>query len=167
MGYVHDTNMSQFIPPAAMFTVTGTWTEVAGQVAGTIVKHKAAAADTSVITIPILIPSNFIAQKGGYLKSVEIDYEVLVADLTSLTPVINKVTRGADLAVAVVATQVFTQSPSLALSLVMDQHRLVLTITTPFWIDNDEYVLVQLTAVAPITAQLDILGAVANYTARM
>ena len=33
MGYVHDTQMSQFIPPSAMHFVTGTWTDAAGQVA--------------------------------------------------------------------------------------------------------------------------------------
>jgi hypothetical protein len=159
--------MSQYIPHTLMQAVTGTWTTIAGQVVGTIVKHKAATAETSVITIPIMLPSNSVAQKGAYLKSVEIDYEILVADLTTLTPVVNLVTRGIDLAVAVVAAQTFTQSPTLALSCVTDQHKLVLTITTPIWILNTQYVLVQLTAVAPATAQIDLLCAVANWTLRV
>lgn len=167
MGYVHDTHMSQFIPPTAFMCVTGTWTEIAGQVAGTICKHKAAAAETSVITIPITIPSNSVGQKGSYLKSIEVDYEIQVADLTSLTPVVNKVTRGADTAAAVVAAQTFTQTPTAANAKVVEQHKLVITLDNPLWIDNDEYVLVQLTAVAPATTTLDLLGAVANYTARL
>jgi hypothetical protein len=165
-GYVHDTAMSQIIPNTLMMATTGTWTRAAGAVAGTIAYHKAATAETSIITIPIMIPSNSVAGKGAYLKSIEIDYEVLIADLTSLTPVVNKVTRGADLAVAVVAAQTFTQSPTLALSAVTDQHKLIITITTPFWVANTEYVLLQLTAVAPATTTLDFLDAVANWTLR-
>jgi hypothetical protein len=165
-GYVHDTAMSQIIPQTLMQATTGTWTRAAGAVAGTIAYHKAATAETSIITIPIMIPSNSVAGKGAYLKSIEVDYEVLIADLTSLTPVVNKVTRGADLAVAVVAAQTFTQSPTLALSAVTDQHKLIITITTPFWVANTEYVLLQLTAVAPATTTLDFLDAVANWTLR-
>jgi hypothetical protein len=164
---IHNTHMSQFIPCTNFHTIPSTnitWT--AGAVAGTISQHKAAAAETIVCTIPIEIPSNSIPLNGAKLASVEIDYQLGVADATSVTAVINKVTRGADLAVAVVAAQTFTQSPTAALSKVFDKHRLVLTITTPAWIDNDEYYLVQLTFVCPATTTLDLLGAVANFTYR-
>ena len=166
-GYVHDTNMAQYIPPVSCHFVVGTWTQAAGSVAGTIAMHKAAAAETNVVTIPVTIPSNAIANKGAYLKSIEIDYEITVADLTSSTPVINLVTRGADGAVAVVAAQTFTQAPTLAVAKTVGKHKLVLTITTPFWISNLQYVLVQLTNVAPATTTFDLLGIVANFTERM
>ena len=55
-GYVHDTAMSQYIPPTAFHIVTGTWTQAAGAVAGTIAMHKAAAAETATVNIPIMIP---------------------------------------------------------------------------------------------------------------
>ncbi len=71
MGYVHDTHMSQFIPPTAFHCVTGTWTYTAGTVAGTISKHKATADDTYVVNIPIMIPTNSVALKGAKLASVE------------------------------------------------------------------------------------------------
>ena len=166
-GYVHDTNMAQYIPPVSCHFVTGTWTQAAGSVAGTIAMHKAAAAETNVITIPIAIPSNAIANKGAYLKSIEVDYEVLVADLTSSTPVVNLVTRGAEGAVAVVAAQTFTQTPVLATAKTVGKHKLVLSITTPFWVANTQYVLVQLTNVAPATTTFDLLAIVANFTERM
>src|SRR5512136_2171711 len=98
---IHNTHFSQYIPPNAMNFVTGTWSDAAGQVAGTICRHKAATAETSVVTIPVLAPSNSVALNGAKLTSVEIDYEVLVADLTSITATIRKITRGADTAVAV------------------------------------------------------------------
>ncbi|MFA5810681.1 MAG: hypothetical protein WC935_10185, partial [Thermoleophilia bacterium] len=140
MGYVHDTAMSQFIPPTAMHCVTGTWTYVAGQVAGTIVRHKAAAAETSIVNIPIQIPSNSVALKGSYLKSIEIDYEVLIAACTSVTAALAKVVRGIDGAVAVVSAPAVTQDLTAATDAAdVDQHKLIVTVTTPEWIDNDAY----------------------------
>jgi hypothetical protein len=167
MAYVHDTSMSQFIPCSLFHFSTGTITEDAGQKAGTIAKHRAAANQTTLITIPILIPSNASALQGSYLKSVEIDYEILTAEPTSLTFTVNKVTRGADGADAVVAAQTHTATLTAATGKTVDEHKNVLTITTPFWIDNDEYVLVELSLVAGAGGNTaDFLGAVANYTFR-
>ncbi len=167
MGYVHDTAMSQYIPPTKFHYVTGTWTQATGQVAGTICMHKAAAAETTTINVPIEIPSNSVSGKGALLKSIEVDLEVLVADCTSITPTLNKVTRGADTAVAVVAAVTQTSTPAAANIKVVDQHKLVVTLTTPAWIDNDEYYLLSLSCVCAATTQLDMLGAVANYTLRV
>jgi hypothetical protein len=167
MGYIHDTNMSQFIPPTLFHTPGGTWTSAAGQVAGTIARHVAAADQTILVNVPVFAPSNSVDLKGAYLKSIEIDYEILIADCDAFTAVVNKVTRGADTAVAVVAAQTFTQTPTAANALKVDQHRLILTITTPFWLDNDVYVLVELTCNQAATTTVDFLGAVANYTLRI
>src|SRR3990167_5846495 len=151
MGYVHDTAMSQFIPPTAMMGVTGTYTQAAG-----------------VVTIPIILPSNSVGLKGAYLKSVEIDYELLLAVATSVTAAINKVTRGADEAVAVVSSVTVTQSLVAATTAATeDQHKLTVTLTTPEWIDNDVYYLLTLTLVCGGTVTVDILAAVANYTLRL
>lgn len=168
MGFLHDTHMSQFIPPTAFHYVTGTWTDAAGNVTGTIVKQKAAAAETSVVNIPIPIPSNSVALKGSYLKSIEIDYEILTAAATSITATLNKVTRGADGAVAVVAAVAETQDLAAATDAAdVDQHKLTVTLTTPAWIDNDEEYLLELSCVCALTTVLEFLGAVVNYTARL
>ena len=170
MGYIHDTGMSQFIPPTLFHTVTGTWTYAAGAIAGTIAKHVAATDEVSVITIPVMIPSNSIALKGAYLQSIEIDFEILIAACDALAAVVNKVTRGADTAVAVVAAQTFTYDTghdTAGKRLTQDQHRMKLTLTTPIWIDNDVYVNVEITADKAATTTLDFLGAVANYTLRL
>jgi hypothetical protein len=164
---INNTHMSNFIPPSDFFCVTGTWTEAEGQVAGTVCKHKAATAETAVVTIPIQLPGNSVGLQGGKLLSVEVDFEVLIANLTSITAVLNKVTRGADLAVAVVSAVTQTQTPTAALAKVVDQHKLVVTLTTPEWVDNDVYYLLQLTCVAPATTTLDFLAAVANFTLRV
>lgn len=170
MGYVHDTAMAQYIPPTLFHRVTGTWTLAAGAVAGTIALHVAATDETSTVNIPIVISSNSVAQKGAYLKSVEIDYEILIAACDAVSVVINLVTRGADGAVATVAAQTFTYDTghdTAAERYDVDQHRMTCTITTPFWIDNDQYVLVELTLDKAGTTTVDLLGAVANFTLRM
>lgn len=167
MGYVHDTAMSQYIPPTAMHYVTGTWTQAAGAVSGTICMHKAAGAETAVVNVPIMLPSNSVAAKGAYLKSVEIDYEQLSAGTTSTTLTLNKVTRGADTAVAVVAAVTITVDLGATASKSQDQHKIIGTLSTPAWIDNDEYYLAVLTFVCGGTVTLDVLGAVVNYTLRV
>lgn len=168
MGYIHDTHMSQFIPSTAMHGVTGTFTHAAGAVTGTIAYHRAAAAQTSIINIPIMLPSNSSAQKGSLLKSIEVDYECLLAAATSVTFALNKVTRGADGAVAVVSAVTVTQDLTAATDAAdEDQHKCTVTVTTPEWVDNDVYYLLKMTIVAGGTVTNDVLGAVANYTLRV
>lgn len=168
MGYVHDTNMAQYIPPNLAHCVTGTWTDIAGQVSGTIVRHCAAAAQTTTINIPVILPSNAAALKGALLKSVELDYEIIGAAATSVTISLNKITRGADTAVAVVSavtgTQLLTPASTAA---TLDQHKDKFTLTTPAYIDNDEYYLLKVVIVQAASTQIDLLGAVANFTLRV
>jgi hypothetical protein len=82
--------------------------------------------------------------------------------------VLNKVTRGADTAVAVVAAVAQTMNLVAATTAAtVDQHKMIVTLTTPAWIDNDEYYLLQLSFVAAANTTLDVLGAVANFTLRI
>jgi len=167
---IHDTALSQYIPPTLFHRVTGTWTWTAGQVADTIAAHVAAADQTCTVNIPICIPSNSVANQGAYLTSVEIDYEILTADCDAFSAVFNKVTRGADTAVAVVAAQTFTYDAghdTAAERLDVDQHKMTLTLSTPVWVDNDVYFLIELTIDQALTTVVELLGAVANYTLRM
>jgi hypothetical protein len=168
MGYTTDTHMCQYIPPTLFHAVTGTFTWTAGSVPGTIAKHRAAANETSVINIPIVIPSNSIALKGAMLKSIEVDFENATGVIsTSLTPLLNKVTRGIENAVAVVTTPVITYTPDAAGLLTQTPHKLVVTLTTPEWVDNDVFYLLELTLVAGGGGSTqDFLGAVANFTLR-
>ena len=168
---VHDTAMSKYIPPTLFHCVTGTWTWTAGAVAGTIVRKVNDADQTSVTNIPIVIPSNSDPLKGSYLKSIEIDYEVATAAMTAVDAVINLVTRGADGVDATVTTPAFTYDTghdAAGERLDVDEHKMTLTLTTPIWIDNDQYVLVEMTVdQAGDTGIVHWLGAVANYTLRL
>lgn len=168
MGYVHDTSMAQFISPKQFSYVTGTFTETAGAVAGTIAINRAAANETSVITVPVLVPSNGSALKGSLLKSIEVDYEFFTAEPTSVTWTLNKVTRGADTAVAVVAAVTKTEAVAAAAAKTVDQHRQTITLSTPAWIDDNEYYLLEMSIAAGAGGNTaKFYGAQVNYTARM
>lgn len=169
MGYVHDIHMSQVLPFKAFHYATGTWTDDAGQTAGTSCKHLAASAgQTSIVTIPIMIPQNAVALKGSWLRSVEVNYEITDAALTSLTASAKVVARGVEGAVAVPATLAVTQDLVAATDAAdVDTHKLTVTITTPQWISNTEYVLLVLTCVQPGVNELDIHNAVAHFTLRL
>lgn len=165
---VHDTSMNLYIPPNLMHPVGGTWTYVAGNVAGTIALHRAAHDSVGIVNIPIMIPSNSQPLQGGMLKSIEIDFEIAGFVVTSADALIYKITRGANLAVAVAAAVPFTQSPAATETLKVQKHKLVLTITTPFYLLNTQYVLVEFTITAGAGGGTQkLLGAIANYTLRL
>jgi hypothetical protein len=165
---IHNTHFAQYIPPTLFHPVTGTFTWTAGAVAGTIAMNRAAANETSVITIPIIVPSNSIALQGAKLKSIEVDYQNFTAEQTSLTWILNKVTRGIDGAVAVVAAVTKTDAIAAADSHSVDEHKQVITITTPEWVDNDVYYLLEISIVAGAGGgTMKLYGAVANFTLRV
>jgi hypothetical protein len=171
MGYVHDTAMSQFIPPDCCHFVTGTWTETAGAVANTIVKSRGQANAVTTITIPINIPQNSAAGKGSKLVSVEVYWEVLTAALDACAALIYKATlpaHGAEFAAP--SSQAFTydaENDSGADRLDLDQHTMTLTLTTPFWLDNDDLVTVEVIMDAAATSDITFFGARANFTLRL
>jgi hypothetical protein len=171
MGYVHDTEMAQWIPPTLMHFVTGTWADAAGQVAGTIAKAKTQADATGVITIPLIVPSNSGSYKGVLLKSIDIYWDVYTLALDALAALIHKVTlpiNGAAIAAPdSIAFSYDTDHDTAAERLTLDQHTMTLTLTTPAWIDDGEVYQVQITANCGATSDLQILGARANYTLRL
>ncbi len=168
MGYVHDTHMTQFIPPTLMYGDTATWAMGAGEVAGTIVYACDATAETANLYVPITLPSNSSNGKGAYLKTIEIDYEVKTQACTSVTASLAKITRGADGADAVVAAVTVTQDLTAATDAAdADEHKLTVTLTTPIWIDNDEHLLLKIAFVKQANSICQMLGAFANFTLRV
>lgn len=168
MGYVHDTHIQQFIPPTMFHAVTGTWANAAGNVAHTIVLQKTAGAETATVTIPLALPGNSSDEKGSKIASVEIDYEILAAVATSITATVWKIARGADGAVAVATQVTATQDLTAATDAAdVDQHCLTVSITTPEYIDEDEYWFVELACVCGASTVLEFLGAQVNFTLRV
>lgn len=167
---IHNTHFAQFIPPTMCHYVTGTWSDAAGSVANTICKSKAAADNTGVVSIPIIIPQNSVALQGAKLVSVDVWWEVLTAAMDAVTAVIYQATlpaTGADYAAP--ATPAFsydTGHDTAGERLTLDEHKMTLTLTTPIWLDDDDEITVVISFDAAATSALTFFGARANFTFR-
>jgi hypothetical protein len=172
MGYVHDTAMSQWMSPKQALKSAGTWAE--GEVTGIAdvwcIKRTAAAAAFN-LAIPVKLHQNSAAGKGSKLVSVDVGWIVGTADPVTLTASIFKVTKGIDTAVLVAGSAVtFTYDAehlNNAARVDQDEHWMTLTITTPEWLDHDDYWHVEIYVDAALTTAFQYLGARANYTLRL
>lgn len=175
MGFVHDTAMSQFIPPNQIGKSAGTWTLT---VASNIWSDNRTAADAAfTLFVPIPIPSNSVAQKGARLKSIELMYEIGTAAADDFATVkLYKDTFSASAAsgsgtinttAEVTAVTIDTGHDTAAERLAVDQHRMVITLTTPAFIDNDEGYHLECVIDAAATTVFKLYGAIANYELRI
>jgi hypothetical protein len=170
-GYVHDTAMSQFIAPNEIMFSAGTWTNVETGVADIWGFQRAAANATANVWIPIPIPSNGVANKGAYLKSVDIWYTIATEAFDAIAATVYKATLPADGAAAGAgASQAFSYDSGhddAAERVDVDEHKMTLTLTSPFWLDDDEYAFVELALDGNTNGVFTLLGARANYTLRV
>lgn len=174
-GYIHDTEISNWISPNMCSYVTGTWTDAVGAVTGTVVKEKTAADSTGVIYIPIsaAVPSNSVALKGSYLKSIDIWWATTTAalDAAGATALIDwfvlPINGAAFPTLTAIAFSYDTGNDTAAETDDLDEHRMTLTLTTPVWLDNDDLVQVRLTLDSAATSVIRFHGARVNTTLRL
>jgi len=169
MGYIHDVAMSQFVPPGEFFLAGGTWTPVS---ASSIWSYDRTAADATFwIYVPIPILSNSVASKGSYLKSIEVMYGIFTAAADDFATVsLYKDTFSADGSLnitALIASTLDTAHDTAAERKAADEHRMVVTLDTPAWIDNEEAYHLDLTIDAAATTVFKVYGALINYTLRL
>ena len=174
MGYIHDTAMSQFIPPNQIEFSAGTW---ALAVASNVWSMDRTAADASfTVYVPVLVPSNSVALKGVKLESVELMWatsvEVMddVATVALYTDTLQASAASGsgtiNTAAAITQTQ-DTGHDTDADRLAIDEHRMKVTITTPVWLDNDVAVHLEVVFNAGTNGVVKVFGAIANYTVRL
>jgi hypothetical protein len=169
MGYVHDTSVSQFIPASLIQKSAGTWTPTLSN--NTIGDVRTAADAAFSLYIPILIPSNGVAMKGAYLKSIDVFYAIATAAADDFATVeLEKMTLPAS------GTAVSGASVSVSLDAAHDtaaerkasgNHKMTVSLTTPAWVDDGECYWLVLTVDAAATTVFTLWGAVANYTLRL
>ena len=174
MGYVHDTAMAQFVPPSDIVPSAGTWTMT---VATNVWSNDRTAADASfTLCIPVPVPSNAVAQKGAYLVSIELMYSIATAAADDVATVeVHKDTLQAAAAsgsgsintAAVVTTTEDAGHDTAAERKAIDEHRMVVTLTTPAWIDNDEAYHLEVVVDAAANTVFKVFGAIVNYTLRV
>jgi hypothetical protein len=169
-GYVHDTSMCQWIPPTVVFGDTATWVCGAGEVSGSLVYACDATDEVASLWIPVMLPSNSVDQKGAYLRSVQVDFEIKTAALDAMSATVVKMTRGADGADVTVSSLAFTYDTghdAAAERIDIDEHKMTLTLDTPEWLDDDEYIYVKVAFDKAATSIVQFLGAFAYFTLRL
>ncbi len=169
MGYTHDTGMAHLVFPNQMVFTAGTWTDAAASHVWT--KDKAAAANTSLIRIPLGLPHNAVPLKGSYLVSVDVWLSVATADLNALSAEIYRMPLpGSGQSLPAPESQAFTYDAAhdtAAKRITQDMHQVTLTLAAPFWLGAADDVYVELSINAAAGSLVKIFGARANYTLRV
>lgn len=170
MGYVHDTQMRQFIPPFMCGKTAGTWTPT---IASNVVSDVRTAADASfTLLIPVFLPSNAADLKGAYLESIDVWYKIATAaadDFATvelekmILPASGTAVSGAAVTVSVDADHDTAAERKAA----ADAHKMTVTLSTPEWVDEDDVFYLQLVVDAAATTAFTFYGARANFTLRV
>ena len=170
MGYVHDTHMSQFIPPSEFQMSAGTW---ATAMASNVVSRDRSAADAAFTAyIPIPVPSNSIAYKGAKLLSIDVWYSIGTAACDDFATVeLEKMTLGPDdtapVGAAVACTLDAGHDTAAERLAVDDDHKMTVTLDVPAWVDDDHAYWLQLVVDCAAGTVFKFFGARANYTLRI
>ncbi len=171
MGYTYDTQMSQFINPAAIIKTAGTWTDSAS--GGVVKSVRTAAAATFNLIVPVEIESNAAALKGCRLKSIEVYYNVATAALNSVTTVeLQKTILPASFTAN--ATSGITPTVNMdglndtsAKRLTVGDHALFAGLAGAVWIDDNDAYYLYLTFDAAAGTVFTLYGARINYEFRI
>ena len=175
MGYIHDTAMAQFVPPEDIGASAGTWALAA---ASNVWSNDRTAGDASfTLYIPVPIPSSSVPLKGCYLKSIELMYSISTAAADDVATVkLYKDTLAAvaasgsgsiNTAAEITGVTIDAGHDAAAERKAQDEHRMVITLDTPQWIDNDATFHVEVVVDAALTTVVKIFGAIINYTLRL
>ena len=176
MGYVHDTAMAQFIPPAMIGkSATATMTL---KVATNVWSDDRTANDSSfTIYVPIPIPSSTVPLKGCYLKSIELMYSIGTANADNvstvklykdtLQPAAASGSGSINTAAEITGITVDAGHDTTAERKAQDEHRMIVTLDVPLWIDEDATYHLEVVVDNAATTVVKIFGAIINYTLRM
>ena len=169
MGYTNDTGMAAFVGPAEVTATVGIWAMAVAAHLWTL--NHTNAADTSVLKVPLKLPSNAVALKGALLKSIDFWWSTFggsdIVDMSVEVYLATMQAQGGTLATALQASSYDALHLTAAARKTAVQHKMTVTLTTPVWIDDDVEAYVELTCNAAATSVVKLQGARANYTLRV
>jgi len=171
---IHNAHFSQFIPPTQIGASAGTWTLA---VASNVWSNNRTAADAAfTLCVPVIIPSNSVPLQGAQLKSIEIMYSIATADMDdmasvklykdTLQPQAASGSGTLNTATEITGITLDTGHDTAAERKAQDEHRMVITLTTPVFIDNDEAYHVEIVCDAAAASVFKVFGAIVNYVLR-
>ena len=170
MGYVHDTQMAKFIHPDEVIKSAGTWTAT---LASNVLSSVRSAADaTFYLYIPVKLPSNAAALKGAYLKSIDVYYKIATAACDDFATVelekqVLPAATGSDPSGSAVTVTQDTGHDTAAERKATGSHVMTVTLSTPVWIDDNDYYTLVLYVDAAATSVFTLWGARINWTLRV
>lgn len=174
MGYIHNTAMCVFVPPEISQQSGGSWIHAATLNCWRV--ERQASAGQFTIKLPVLLPhQNAVNYRGAFLTSLDIWYKITTEALTSLNAAIQLMTLPANNTAFSAASKVFTYDAdhnqdadegSDERRKILN-HKMTLTLTTPFWVLVDQAVHVELTGIAGASGVFSYHGCQAKYTLRI
>lgn len=167
MGYIHDTAVSMLTLLSSITTTVGTWAMAVASNLWTL--NHTAADNTSVLRVPCPAPGNSSGNKGYRLKSIVIEWINATADIDDITAVLQKAVLPAQAgshATTQPAITYDTAHDTTAKRKTQAQHRMTMTVTTPFWIGQYDDVYLELTVDAAASAVFKLQGVVWNFDHR-
>jgi hypothetical protein len=169
MGYVHLTDICQFIPPSDILKTAGTWTPT---VSSNLITDVRSAADASFdLLIPVVLPGSNIAKQGAKLVSIDLWYIIGTAAADDFATVeLNKVTLPADGVAptgAAVDVTIDADHDTGAERKAQDEHKMNVALDTPAFIEDDEAYWLHCVIDAAAGTVFSLVGAQANFTLRL
>jgi len=160
--------MAQWVFAQEWKTSAGTWTSTLASNVLSEVRTAAAAAFTGYI--PIKIPSNSKVLKGSYLKSIDVYYKIGTAAATDFATVeLEKMIAPLDTVIPTGSAVTITQDAAhdtAAERKAVAEHKMTVTLTTPVWVDDDHYYVLEIIVDCAATTVFTFYGARVNYTMR-
>jgi hypothetical protein len=171
---VHNTHFAQFIPPSDIEASAGTWAIAAASNVWS--KDRSAADATFTLMVPVIVPSNSVALQGVKLNSIEVMYSIATGACDDVATVkLYKDTFSPTAASGSGTINTATEITGITLDAghdtaaerkAIDEHRMIITLNTPAYIDNDEGYHVEIAFDAAANSVVKVFGAIANYTLR-
>ena len=170
MGYIHDVNLSLWVPPSAFMFSAGTWTDYAA--AGNLWSRVRTAADASFwIYVPIPLLSHTATTKGSYLKAIEFVYSIETAACDNFATVQIWMDAwqadGSPIIPTNRAATVDTLHDTAAERLAVDDHKMIVTLDEAAWIINGQMYHLDMLVDAAAATVFKAFGALVKYTLRL
>jgi hypothetical protein len=168
MGYVHTTDITQFIPPSMIHKTGGTWTPTLS--AGKFYDVRTAADASFDLIVPLLVPGSSLGTQGGKITKVTFFYRIGTAaadDFATVKVYKNLFADGAASTATELDVTIDTGHDAAAERKAVEYHKMSMTIDSPEFIQDDYAYYLQMTIDAAAATVVWVYGAEVEYTLRV
>ena len=168
MGYVNNTHLSAFIPPAAIAKSAGAWTPaLSGHVAG---EARGAADGSFTLLVPLALPAGGAGQAGATLTCIDVYYHIATAADDFAAVELEKMAlpaNGSAPSGAAAAITLDGAHDTAAKRKTAGDHCLTVTLAAPAHLAADDVYVLQLVIDAAAATVFTLYGARAHFELRL